>query len=123
MSEEKVPVIARREKKFKLGIIGHGFVGQAVDYGFTNPAVEKFIVDPKYGEANTLSDLCEWDPQCVFICAPTPSKKNGSVDSSIVEEAVMKLIQKAVVPRDFGGRNIGSYPCFIGVEYDHLSIR
>lgn len=92
MSEEKVPVIARREKKFKLGIIGHGFVGQAVDYGFTNPAVEKFIVDPKYGEANTLSDLCEWDPQCVFICAPTPSKENGSVDSSIVEEAVMKLI-------------------------------
>lgn len=92
MSKDKTPVIARRERKFKLGIIGHGFVGQAVDYGFSTPMVDKFIVDPKYGESNTLNDLCDWEPQCVFICAPTPSKEDGSVDSSIVEEAVMKLI-------------------------------
>ena len=49
----KEPVVARRSQKLKLGIVGHGFVGQAVDYGFTTPHVEKFIVDPKYGDSNT----------------------------------------------------------------------
>ena len=29
----------------KLGIVGHGFVGKATDWGFDN-AIEKFIVDP-----------------------------------------------------------------------------
>ena len=32
-------------KKFKLGIVGHGFVGKATDWGF-NKRVNKFIVDP-----------------------------------------------------------------------------
>ena len=33
----------------KILIVGHGFVGKAVDYGFTHPKVAKTIVDPKYG--------------------------------------------------------------------------
>ena len=33
-------------KKLRLGIVGHGFVGKATDFGF-NKKVEKFIVDPK----------------------------------------------------------------------------
>jgi len=90
---ELQPVIKRREHRFKLGIIGHGFVGKAVDYIFSTPMVDKFIVDPKYTE-NTIKDLCEWEPNCVFICAPTPSKDDGSVDSSIVDEAVMKLVNQ-----------------------------
>lgn len=90
----KEPVVARRSQKLKLGIVGHGFVGQAVDYGFTTPHVEKFIVDPKYGVSNTIDDLCDFNPNVVFICAPTPSKDDGSVDCSIVEESVMTLINK-----------------------------
>ena len=90
---ELQPVIKRREHRFKLGIIGHGFVGKAVDYIFSTPMVDKFVVDPKYTE-NTIKDLCEWEPNCVFICAPTPSKDDGSVDSSIVDEAVMKLVNQ-----------------------------
>ena len=30
----------------KLAIIGHGFVGKAVDYGFSNQLVKKKIIDP-----------------------------------------------------------------------------
>lgn len=90
---ELQPVVKRREHRFKLGIIGHGFVGKAVDYIFSTPMVDKFVVDPKYTE-NTIKDLCEWEPNCVFICAPTPSKDDGSVDSSIVDEAVMKLVNQ-----------------------------
>ena len=40
-------------KTLKLGIIGHGFVGKATDWGF-NKRVEKFIVAPLY---NTNIDL------------------------------------------------------------------
>ena len=31
----------------KLGIVGHGFVGSAINQGFTKN-VKKYIVDPKY---------------------------------------------------------------------------
>ena len=37
----------------KLGIVGHGFVGTAVDHGFTRD-VKKFIVDPKHNSTNTI---------------------------------------------------------------------
>tara|TARA_R110000796_G_scaffold76913_5_gene171825 strand:- start:1377 stop:2324 length:948 start_codon:yes stop_codon:yes gene_type:complete len=87
------PVVKRREQRWKLGIIGHGFVGKAVDHIFSTPTVDKFVVDPKYTE-NTVSDLCEWEPNCVFICAPTPSKEDGSIDSSIIDEAIMKLVNQ-----------------------------
>jgi UDPglucose 6-dehydrogenase len=107
MSNEK-PIIAQRQDKMKLGIIGHGFVGQAVDYGFSTASVEKFIVDPKYTDGNTLQDLCEWEPNCVFVCAPTPANDDGSADCSIVEEAVIKLVNltdsfiviKSTIPPD-----------------------
>lgn len=87
------PVVRRREQKFKLGIIGHGFVGKAVDYVFSTPTVEKFVVDPKYNE-NTLQDLCDWQPSCVFICLPTPSKDDGSIDTKNIDEAVMRLVNQ-----------------------------
>ncbi len=75
---------------FRLGIVGHGFVGSAVDYAFTNPLVEITIVDPKYG--TTIDDLTQVDPHCVFVCAPTPMSENHTVDASIVEDAVLKLM-------------------------------
>ena len=53
-----MPVVERRTQRFKLGIVGHGYVGQAVDYVFSTELVDKFVVDPKYSE-NTISDLCE----------------------------------------------------------------
>ena len=39
----------------KIGIVGCGFVGNAVNFGFTTN-VEKFLVDPKLG---TLDDFDE----------------------------------------------------------------
>ena len=87
------PVVKRREQRFKLGIIGHGFVGKAIDYIFSTPTVDKFVVDPKYTN-NTVADLCEWEPNIVFVCAPTPSKDDGSIDSSIIDEAIMKLVNQ-----------------------------
>jgi nucleotide sugar dehydrogenase len=76
-------------KKLKLGIVGHGFVGKATDWGF-NKRVSKFIVDPLLNSC--VSDLKDFEPEIVFICVPTPMGNDGSQDSSIIEEVVKELI-------------------------------
>ena len=81
------------EPKLKIGIVGHGFVGQAVDYAFTHKDVEKFFVDPKYGDGHTIDDLIDWSPHFCFVCAPTPMSEDGFVDASIVEDSVLKLFE------------------------------
>lgn len=81
-------------KTFRIGIVGHGFVGQAVEYAFTHPLVQFRLYDPKYNRS--IDELKEMDaedhPDCFFICAPTPSNDDGSVDSSIVETSVIKCL-------------------------------
>ena len=65
-----------QKEKVKIGIVGHGFVGQAIDYAFTHDLVDKFYVDPKLN--TNIDELCKWKPACVFICAPTPMSDNGN---------------------------------------------
>jgi len=52
----------------RLAIIGHGFVGKAVDYGFSNQQVEKKILDPNYGHTNDDQyKLKDWKPDLIFV--------------------------------------------------------
>lgn len=82
------------ENPFKLGIVGHGFVGKAVEYAFLHPLVDLQIADPKYGPEASIDAMVEFEPHCVFVCAPTPmNPDSGFVDASIVEDAVLKLIE------------------------------
>ena len=76
-------------KKLKLGIVCHGFVGKATDWGF-NKRISKFIVDPLLD--TSVSDLKDFGPEIVFICVPTPMGDDGSQDSSIIEEVIKELI-------------------------------
>ena len=76
-------------KKLKLGIVGHGFVGKATDWGF-NKRISKYIVDPLLD--TSVSDLKDFEPEIVFICVPTPMGEDGSQDSSIIEEVIKELI-------------------------------
>tara|TARA_Y100001970_G_C14165971_1_gene821325 strand:- start:17 stop:880 length:864 start_codon:yes stop_codon:yes gene_type:complete len=78
-------------KKLKLGIVGHGFVGKATDWGF-NRRVEKFIVDPKYN--TDIDELEKFDPKLTFVCVPTPMGDDGDHDSSIIESVVKELTAK-----------------------------
>ena len=94
-----------KKNKLKLGIVGHGFVGKATDYGFTRN-VEKFIVDPEMG--TNIAQLKEFSPQIVFICVPTPMADDGSMDPTILKEVLtelslecpdaIKIIKSTVVP-------------------------
>lgn len=75
--------------KFKIGIVGHGFVGKAVEFGFQNPITAFKLIDPKYN--TNIDQLVDWNPNVVFVCAPTPQRRNGKVDATIVTDAVLKL--------------------------------
>ena len=87
------PIVKRREHRLRLGIIGYGFVGKAVNYVFSTESVEKLVVDPKYNK-NTLKNLCDWEPNITIICLPTPGSAKGSVNSKDIEEAVMRLVNQ-----------------------------
>jgi len=73
-----------------IAIIGHGYVGKAVEYGFDNTLNKLQLIDPNlYG--NSLDDI--QDTFVSFICVPTPYGKNGHIDSSIVTDVTNKLIK------------------------------
>jgi len=74
----------------KLGIVGHGFVGTAVDHGFTRD-VKKFIVDPKHNSTNTIEDLIKFRPGAVFVAVPTPQLESGECNTSILEDVLQQL--------------------------------
>ena len=73
----------------KIAIIGHGFVGKAVEYGFTHNRVELQLIDPKYD--TSVEDIV--DCSYAFVCVPTPMSDNGDIDSSIVESTVKYLYE------------------------------
>ena len=74
----------------KVLIVGHGFVGQAVDYGFSHTQVEKTIVDPNYGLTISDVDVASFD--IAFVCVPTPMGNDGAVDSSILDSVLCDLV-------------------------------
>ena len=74
----------------KLGIVGHGFVGTAVDHGFTRN-VDKFIVDPKHNSTNTIEDLIKFKPDATFVAVPTPQLESGECNTSILEDVLQQL--------------------------------
>lgn len=78
----------------KIAIIGHGFVGKAVDYGFPN--CEKIIIDPIYN--TKIEDLKDAGVDAVFISVPTPMGEDGSIDSSIVESCFYYLEENLTCP-------------------------
>jgi len=77
-------------KKLTIGIVGHGFVGKAIDEGFKSTGLTKVIIDPRLG-TTIVNDLASMLPEIVFVAVPTPMGDNGSIDSSIIEDVVYEL--------------------------------
>lgn len=89
-----------------IAVVGHGFVGKAVDLAFDHrveesPTIYKHIIDPKYQTNygqwppyyHEIKDLMGQKVDVAFVCVPTPRGKNGSIDASIVMETVDKLLE------------------------------
>ena len=87
----------------KIGIVGQGYVGTAVKEVFSKHYdVETYDLDKDKCSVDYLEDLVELS-NIIFVCVPTPMKKDGSCDTSIVE-AVVKDINDMVVSRNVSGR-------------------
>ena len=81
-------------KKFKVGVIGNGFVGEAISFAFSSVAdMYVFDTDP----SRCLNDI-ESVHQCdfVFVCVPTPMYEDGSQDLSYVESAFENASNKPI---------------------------
>ena len=80
--------------KTKVGVLGNGFVGEAISFAFSSVAdMYVFDTDP----SRCLNDI-ESVHQCdfVFVCVPTPMYEDGSQDLSYVQSAFEKATDKPI---------------------------
>src|SRR3990167_2471677 len=92
LSLTQSPSVAREVRKFEIGIIGYGIVGQAVHYGFSRANVH--IYD-KYKNTDSLESVVA-NSEYIFIGLPTPTMADESgIDLSIVDEMVAKIAKLA----------------------------
>ena len=75
----------------KIGIVGQGYVGTALKEGMSKHySVETFDINPDLRTTETIKDLVK-NTSMIFVCVPTPMKKDGSCDVSIVESVVKDI--------------------------------
>jgi UDPglucose 6-dehydrogenase len=86
----------------KIGIIGLGFVGGAVQNAHQIHNVDIVLHDPFKGITADEKDLHSCDG--IFICVPSPSFKDGSCDTSILESVLESL-------KDYDGVLISKVTC------------
>ena len=75
-----------------VGIVGQGFVGQALKEGFKNSyLVETY--DKYKKDISTCQSLEELSKKTkiIFVCVPTPMNKDGSCNLSIIKEVVYNI--------------------------------
>lgn len=85
----------RNDKKIPtIGIIGKGFVGNAVAHGFshqTGYSADIRIYDTNIEKSqNSLEDTIN-NSEFIFLSVPTPADKNGFNDISIVKKALFDI--------------------------------
>jgi len=90
-------------KKYNVGIIGCGFVGESQAFAFS-PVSNVFVydVDP-LKTTHSLSEVLECD--FVFVCVPTPMNKDGSQNKDFIENVFKKskkgpiyIIKSTILP-------------------------
>ena len=80
-----------------VGIIGQGFVGKALKAGFEKHyEVDTFDLDESKRDVDYIEDIIDRN-DIIFVCVPTPMKRDGSCDTSIVESVVIELDNLALV--------------------------
>ena len=89
--------------KYKVGIIGHGFVGEAQSFAFSPIAeIKVYDIDP-LKRNSTLDEVYKCD--FVFVAVPTPMYMDGTQDISYIEDVFEKaqpgpiyIIKSTVLP-------------------------
>jgi nucleotide sugar dehydrogenase len=79
----------------KLGIIGNGFVGNAIYEGLMQD-YRVIVYDKDQSRSNnTIEEINETN--IIFLCVPTPMNQDGAFDLSILEEAILNLEQNKIL--------------------------
>ena len=78
----------------KIGIIGRGFVGSAVEFGFSpntgcDAEVRVYDKDPSRSLHSLEETVNESD--IIFLSVPTPSNKDGSMNLDIVRQVLRDI--------------------------------
>jgi UDPglucose 6-dehydrogenase len=77
--------------RYRIGIIGRGFVGGAMYENFKDcfdVAVWDSVEEKR--TLNSFESFVDWS-DIIFVCVPTPMKQSGECDVSIVEDVVAKI--------------------------------
>lgn len=70
-----------------IGIIGHGFVGKAVEHGFKE--FSDILIYDKFQESDSFEDVAR-KSDIIFVCLPTPYK-GERIDLSIMDASIEDL--------------------------------
>ena len=79
-----------------IGVIGQGYVGTAIKLGFEEHynvlTYDKF--DLAKSTHSKISDIVE-ETKVIFVCVPTPMRKDGTCYTGIVEEVIREINETA----------------------------
>ena len=77
----------------RVGIIGNGFVGSAIAFGFGLHADIKIYDKNNSKSTNTLEEVVNGS-EFIFLSLPTPMSlsKNGKIDLSIIDQAFQEIL-------------------------------
>ena len=90
-------------KNYKLGVIGHGYVGESQSFAFS-PSFDVRVYDKdSLKSTHSLNEVLDSD--FIFVCVPTPMKKDGSQDLSFIEsffktakDGPIYIIKSTIIP-------------------------
>lgn len=105
----------------KIGIVGLGYVGQAIFDCYSRKGFDIVTVDSD-PEKSTGHYRDLLDCEAVFVCVPSPDKGDGSCDTSILNSVLYLLqdyknviISKTTAPPDFYEKTQSVYPNLVHV--------
>ena len=86
-----------------IGIIGHGYVGESQSFAFSPSFNVKVFDKDSSKSTHSLKEVLESD--IIFVCLPTPMKKDGSQDLSFISDffndtkkGPIYIIKSTVIP-------------------------
>jgi len=84
------------EFNMQVGVFGNGFVGNAIYQNFKDKVVTKvYDINPQKS-VNTPKEVLNSD--IIFVCLPTPMKKDGQCDLSFVMDFFKKIERPSASP-------------------------
>jgi len=85
---------SKKDRKFNVLIVGHGYVGSAVASIFNDD--EKTIIDPRLND-NKISDFRDKEFDVVFVCVDTPEGDNFTLLNKILVELNQNMLPGTAV--------------------------